>query len=201
MRQFPLRVPSCLPAGNQFGLDVARRQAASEAFLPRLLQPSRPWAKRGTVSPMCTDLEDRRKHLEMVQAVVSRMAAASSTAKGWLLPVVTATYGYALVQHTAGVAALGLAAVAIFAVLDAQYLRQERAYRVLFRAVAENRVSGYDLNARRYFHKPNGDDEDERHENCQWRHIIWSWSLAGFHGPLAVTGAVVFAAAVTTRYR
>lgn len=37
------------------------------------------------------------------------MSAASSNAKGWLLPVVTATYGFALIQRSRAVTLLGLA--------------------------------------------------------------------------------------------
>jgi hypothetical protein len=135
--------------------------------------------------------EDRRKHLDMVQTVVSRMAAASSTSKGWLLPVVTATYGFALVQCEPMVAGLGIVAIAVFGVLDAHYLRQERAFRVLFREVARNKVRDYDMNVKRYFHKPNGDEDDERDENCHWWHVICSWALLGFYGPLVVVGAAV----------
>ena len=62
--------------------------------------------------------EDRRKHLDFIQAVVTRMSAASSSAKGWLLPVATATYGFALIQHSRAVALLGLAAVVLFMFLD-----------------------------------------------------------------------------------
>lgn len=64
------------------------------------------------------------------------MSAASSSAKGWLLPVATATYGFALIQHSRAVALLVLAAVVLFMFLDANYLRQERAYRRLYDTVA-----------------------------------------------------------------
>lgn len=83
------------------------------------------------------DAEDRRKHLDFIQAVVTRMSAASSTTKGWLLPVVTATYGYAVVNREMSVALLGIAAVLLFAVIDANYLNQERAFRRLYDAVAQ----------------------------------------------------------------
>ena len=85
------------------------------------------------------DGDDRRKHLDFIQAVVTRMSAASSSAKGWLLPVVTATYGYALVKHSAPVALLGVGASLLFAYLDANYLRQEKRFRSLYKAVAEGK--------------------------------------------------------------
>lgn len=80
--------------------------------------------------------EDRRKHLEFIQAIIARMSAASANAKGWLLPVVTATYGYALTKDSWPVALLGLGASAIFAFIDAHYLDEEKKYRRLYNAVA-----------------------------------------------------------------
>lgn len=64
------------------------------------------------------------------------MASASASAKTWLLPIVTAAYGYAFVEHDWFIAALGIAAVAVFALLDANYLKQERSFRKLYDRVA-----------------------------------------------------------------
>lgn len=91
------------------------------------------------IEPTSVDPEDRRKHLDFIQAVVTRMSAASSSAKGWLLPVVTAAYGYAMVKHSMSVALLGIGASLLFAYLDANYLRQEKRFRSLYKAVAEGK--------------------------------------------------------------
>lgn len=141
------------------------------------------------------DAEDRRKHLELIQGAISRMSAASSNAKSWLLPVAAATYGYGLIQKADSVALLGIASVVLFAFLDAQYLRQERGFRALYRDAVARTTVEFEMSPARYFNRPNGDREDGRSENCQWRKVIWSWSLAGFYGPLAaVGGAVVWTA-------
>src|SRR5690606_25152330 len=80
--------------------------------------------------------EDLHKHLDFIQSVVTRMSAASSSTKSWLLPVVTATYGYGMTQNAWSVVALGLGAVLLFMFLDAHYLDREKAYRALYDAVA-----------------------------------------------------------------
>lgn len=136
---------------------------------------------------------DRRLHLEQLQSAISRMASASSRAKTWLLPVATAAYGYAIVSLDSGVAILGLGAVILFATLDARYLREERAFRALFRRASKNRGRVFDMNSRAFYGKPNDDEKDRREENCRWPKIVWSWSLAGFYGPLAAVGVVVIA--------
>src|SRR5690606_24740131 len=81
--------------------------------------------------------EDRRKHLDFIQSVVNRMSAASAATKGWLLPVVTASYGYAVIKGSPQVAMLGVVALLLFGLLDANYLNQERCYRRLYDAVAQ----------------------------------------------------------------
>ncbi len=91
--------------------------------------------------------EDRRQHLEFIQSVISRMANASASAKTWLLPVVTATYGYALVSNDWWVAILGIVATLVFGLLDANYLKQERSFRTLYDSVARgNPIPRYSLN-------------------------------------------------------
>ena len=77
------------------------------------------------------------KHLEFIQAIVARMAQSSVQTKSLLLPVVVATYGYALTQKSVSVSLLGIAAVILFGYIDASYLRQEQAYRRLYNAVIE----------------------------------------------------------------
>lgn len=144
--------------------------------------------------------EDRRKHLDFIQAVVTRMSAASSGAKGWLLPVVTATYGFALSQHSRAVTLLGLAAVALFMFLDANYLRQERAYRRLYDTVAKGsrEVPLFSLDP--------SEADDPVPEAANWRQrlrtmigrwfpawSVWSsWSILPFYGALLLIGIGIY---------
>lgn len=56
------------------------------------------------------------KHLEFIQAIVARMTQSSVQTKSLLLPVVVATYGYALTQKSVSVSLLGIAAVLLLAI-------------------------------------------------------------------------------------
>lgn len=157
-------------------------------------------------SPAAPSDEDRRKHLDFIQTVVTRMSAASSNAKGWLLPVVTATYGFALIQHSRAVTLLGLAAVVLFMFLDANYLRQERAYRRLYDTVAQGtRV------VPRFSLDPSEADDPipaspgwrERVRTVVGRWIpawsVWSsWSILPFYGALLLIGVGIYTRAVIT---
>ncbi len=145
------------------------------------------------------DGEDRRKHLEFVQAVVTRMSASSATAKSWLLPVVTAAYGFAITNRSAGLAVLGLVATLLFALMDANYLRQEKAYRRLYDTIARGQrtVPHFSLDP--------SDADDPIPPAASWReraHTLWrrwvpgtavwlSWSIAPFYVTLVTVGAVV----------
>lgn len=147
------------------------------------------------------DPEDRRKHLDFIQAVVTRMSAASSNAKAWLLPVVTAAYGYALTQKADSVALLGLGASLLFAYLDANYLRQEKRFRSLYKAVASGRY-----NIATFSLQPDDlPSEVPTKEKGDWpagtpRWInrllpgpnVWlSWSVGMFYLPVALLGVVI----------
>lgn len=144
------------------------------------------------------DPEDHRKHVELIQAVVTRMAEASTNAKSWLLPVVTAAYGFALTNRSGSVATLGVVAVVLFSFLDANYLRQERAYRALYDVVTTRSrpVPIFSLDPA-HADEPLPDVEalPTRHKVGAiartwmpgWR--IWiSWSIAPFYGALFLLG-------------
>lgn len=146
--------------------------------------------------PSALDPEDRRKHLDLVQGAVNRMAGASANAKSWLLPVVTAAFGFCAVEGELSIGLLGLGAVVLFAFIDAQYLRQERAFRALYRDAVSAKVPLYEMSPARYYSKPNGDEDDDRAENCRWKTVIWSWSLAGFYLPMFLVGVAIAATTV-----
>ena len=127
--------------------------------------------------------EDRRQHLTFIQSVVTRMSQASSSAKTWLLPIVTAAYGYALTKYAWSVAALGIGAVLVFGLLDANYLKQERAFRTLYDRVANGaRIPQFSMNPT--LAAPEGKRRDYWPD---WKDIR-SWAVAPVYGPLLLVG-------------
>jgi ATP adenylyltransferase len=148
--------------------------------------------------------EDRRKHLDYIQAVVTRQSAASSSAKAWLLPIVTATFGFALTQDSWPLAALGLVAIVLFAYLDANYLRSEKQFRRLYNTVARSsrKVPLYTLD-------PVDADEPlpaNAPTKSKWNRFvekylpertIWtSWSIAPFYIAMMLLGIGVLVASI-----
>lgn len=160
----------------------------------------------------------RLKHLDYVQSVVSRMAHASTQAKSWLLPVVTATFGYALTQRSGTVALLGIAAILLFGYMDASYLRQERAYRRLYNAVVsgekvpELSLDPHDIDrnipdADADPSLRNKDDKEPGFWKNLWTAVrgwfffdprVWfSWSIFPFYGGFLAVGITVLWYAAT----
>lgn len=78
-------------------------------------------------------------HLQMIQAVIARLAAHSTTIKGWSVTLSGALLGYGATASTPVVAVIAAYVIIAFAVLDGYYLSLERQYWLLYqRATGEN---------------------------------------------------------------
>lgn len=151
------------------------------------------------------EAEDKRKHLDFIQATITRMSAASTSTKSWMLPVVTATYGYALTRHIRSVAVLGIAAAVLFAYLDANYLRQEKRFRHLYKAVAEgsSEIAVFSLNPDDVRLLSSGRSREEWGKRVpRWFKrfipgpVVWgSWSIGPFYLVLIAAGVAIAAGA------
>jgi len=127
--------------------------------------------------------EDRRQHLSFIQAVVTRMSQASSSSKSWLLPIVTLAYGYAATKAAPAVALLGVLAVLVFGILDANYLKQERAFRNLYDEVARGGgIPAFAMNPA--LASPTGTRANYWPD---WQDIR-SWAVAPVYGSLLIAG-------------
>jgi hypothetical protein len=76
--------------------------------------------------------DDDRKHLDLIQGVISRLASNQFLIKGWTLTVAAAVFGFAATQRQWPVALLGVVVAIAFWGLDAYFLRQERLFRHLW---------------------------------------------------------------------
>lgn len=130
--------------------------------------------------------EDRRKHLDYVQAVIARLAQGSNSAKGFTLTIAAAAFGFSALNEAWYLSLLGIAVIACFSVLDMHYLYEERLFRCLFRAVVNGTASEYDMN------------KDNYKSQAKRMDTYLSWSVLGFYLPLLLTGLVVVAIALTT---
>lgn len=82
------------------------------------------------------------KHLEFLQAVITRLAGNSFLIKGWSIGLATLALGIAVKEGGPYFALLGLLPVIVLAVLDAYYLALEDAFRDLYKTAAQKHAAG-----------------------------------------------------------
>ena len=127
---------------------------------------------------------DRLKHLEMIQAVVARLANEAALIRGWALTVSAAFFGFAAQSFSWRVAAVGLMPVFAFWGLNTYYLRTERQYRSLYEKVRKNEMNDpYLMNA-------NDEKVDGR------LRTVFSMTLWPFYGVILVVGVLIMIAGI-----
>lgn len=126
------------------------------------------------------------KHLEFIQAVVSRLANNSFLMKGWALTVSGAILSFAVSHLSWPIASLGVMPAALFWFLDSYFLWQERLYRELYDEVAKQSgdITAFSMNPSAY------------RTSCSWGRAFWSLTLIIFYGALTVIGCVVIIASL-----
>lgn len=93
----------------------------------------------------CELREDKLKHLEFIQNVISRMNANSFLIKGWMVTLVSALFALAAGGSDARYVIVIYIAIPAFWGLDAFYLSQERQYRRLYDAVREQASTDFSM--------------------------------------------------------
>jgi hypothetical protein len=85
-------------------------------------------------------------HLNMLQAVVTRLAGNSAQCKTWCVAIVSALFGLAGATKSGRIAVAAVIPIIVFGFVDAAYLANEKAYRDLYnRIVTKIRDRSYGL--------------------------------------------------------
>jgi uncharacterized membrane protein len=79
--------------------------------------------------------ENKLKHIDLIQAIVTRMASNSFLLKGWSVTLVSALFALAAKDANKNYIIVAFLPVLIFWVLDAYFLCQERRFRALYNSV------------------------------------------------------------------
>lgn len=77
-------------------------------------------------------MEAKLKHLDMLQAIINRMANNSFLLKGWAVVLVAALFALGAKDSRIEIIALAVYPVFLFWILDAWFLRQERLFRCVY---------------------------------------------------------------------
>lgn len=118
----------------------------------------------------------RVKQLEMIQALVTRMANYSASVKGYCLTLVVAIVGASVTLKCYGVLPVALMVVVVLALLDGRYLQNERRFRAKFDVVRSGDWGGM----------PNFDVAPVGAASHPFWEVILSWSIVWFYGTLLI---------------
>ena len=123
--------------------------------------------------------DDRLKHLEFIQGVITRMASNSFLVKGWSVTLVSAVLAVVAAKesnHKFGITLVGFLPVLLFWGLDGFFLRQEKLYRALWDDVRMQPAAtpvDFNMNTSKVSYRVDS-----------WGRVCLSKTLLPFHGVL-----------------
>lgn len=83
-------------------------------------------------------MENKHKHLEMIQGVINRMAQCSFMLKGWSVTLVAALLALSVAtSQKIALISVSFIPLIVFWILDGYYLWQERLFRAVYNRVRE----------------------------------------------------------------
>lgn len=134
--------------------------------------------------------ETRIRHMEMIQAVVSRLGNNSFVVKGWAITVAGAFFAFAVSRDEPRVALVGLVPVMAFYAVDVYYLQAERLFRALF-----DRVRVGDASVQPFFMGATSRDFRRRMsdlgEDVSWHDTSWRPTLLLYYAGLSLASLVI----------
>jgi hypothetical protein len=127
-------------------------------------------------------MDAKLKHLEFIQAIISRMANNSFLIKGWGITLISAIYALAAKDAEIRYVLVSYIAIPCFWILDGFFIAVERRYRKLYAEASEADPShvDFDLNASRFDY---GD--------ATWLRGIFSQTLLVFYPFMIVIALIV----------
>ncbi len=129
-------------------------------------------------------MENKQKHLEFIQNVITRMNSNSFLIKGWTITLVSALFALAAKDANVNYVLISYIVIPVFWVLDGFYISRERQYRDLYAVVAVKAESVIDFNM---------DASCFNRGDRTWLAGIFSQTLIPFYGiSVATTLTVMF---------
>ena len=95
-------------------------------------------------------MEEKLKHLEFIQGVITRMNSNSFTIKTWMVTILAAFIALFANNPNEWYLLSAIIPTIIFWFLDAKYLKMERQYRKLYDAALVGHINLFDMDASKY---------------------------------------------------
>jgi hypothetical protein len=125
-------------------------------------------------------MEAKLKHLEFIQAVISRMAQNSFLFKGWAITIAAGLSAFGAVHAKHSLLAMAVVSTVVFWGLDGYYLWLERAFINLYAVVAQKQETEIDFAMR----------PDKKCAAWNWFKTCSRPHLLSFYGVLIAVDAI-----------
>lgn len=127
-------------------------------------------------------MENKIKHLEFIQNVITRMNTNSFQLKGWMLTIVSALLALYANSDNVTYIFVAIAPVLIFGALDAYYLQQERKFRGMYDDVVANKVELFAMPLNNYKYVK-GDNKSKKYCYCS---VFFSKTIILLYGTITI---------------
>lgn len=121
-------------------------------------------------------MENKRKHLELIQGVINRMANNLFFLRGWTITLIAALFALFVKEANHDYIFVVYFPVLIFWILDGYFLSQERLFRALYNHVRKLDEKEIDFSM--------DTNEYRKDEKNSWLSSIFSSTLLFFYMPL-----------------
>jgi hypothetical protein len=128
-------------------------------------------------------MDQKLKHLELIQGVINRLSTNSFQLKGWSGALVSALFALAAPQSRADFVYLAYVPAFVFWGLDGYFLWQERLYRALYDHVRQKSNDEIDFSM--------DTSSFKKSSMCGWPGAVLSRTLLAFYGALMVAVVAV----------
>ncbi len=135
-------------------------------------------------------MENKLKHLDMIQSVITRMASNSFLIKGWTITLVSLIFGLSRDKDQISSIPIALLPVITFWILDGYYLRQERLFRKLYDKVRKQNEEDIDfsMDTSEFSQKTDPPSADIV---ASWLRVCFSSTIGWFYLPVLISIAAV----------
>ena len=89
--------------------------------------------------------EEKIKHLEFIQNIISRLSQKSFLVKGWSITAISALGAFGIDKMNPFIFLIGIPLSLLFWFLDAKYLSLERCFRILYDKVRKEKVKNFSM--------------------------------------------------------
>ena len=125
-------------------------------------------------------MEAKLKHLEFIQAAISRMATNSFLFKGWAITIAAGLSAFGAANTKAALLTIALVSTVMFWALDAYYLWLERGFVDLHKQVAAKKEDDIDFSMK----------IDKTDAAWKWFKTCWRYHLFLFYGTIVVIDVI-----------